>query len=140
MYSKILIPVDGREGAWRAIRVATQASKICDGEIILLHVEEPSSELLSGSGKRSVDDQKSEDGKKPIQPLNDYLDTENNPQRLLVKRGIVPDTIVRVAHQEGCDLIAMFTDGPKTLGEVIFGSTTQRVLKGIDIDLLSVRK
>lgn len=23
MYSKILIPVDGREGAWRAIRVAT---------------------------------------------------------------------------------------------------------------------
>ena len=27
MYSKILIPVDGREGAWRAIRVATQASK-----------------------------------------------------------------------------------------------------------------
>ncbi len=62
MYSKLLIPVDGREGAWRAIRVATQASKICDGEIILLHVEEPSSELLSGSGKRSVDDLKSDDG------------------------------------------------------------------------------
>lgn len=34
----------------------------------------------------------------------------------------------------------MFTDGPQSLGEVIFGSTTQRVLKGIDIDLLSVRK
>ena len=135
MYSKILIPVDGREGAWRAIRVATQASKICDGEIILLHVEEPSSELLSGSGKRSVDDLKSEDGMKRIQPVNDYLDSVKIPHRLLVKRGIVPDTIVRVAH-----LIAMFTDGPKTLGEVIFGSTTQRVLKGIDIDLLSVRK
>ena len=44
------------------------------------------------------------------------------------------------SHQEGCDLIAMFTDGPQSLGEVIFGSTTQRVLKGIDIDLLSVRK
>lgn len=140
MYSKILIPVDGREGAWRAIRVATQASKICDGEIILLHVEEPSSELLSGNGKRSVDDLKSEDGMKRIQPVNDYLDSVKIPHRLLVKRGIVPDTIVRVAHQEGCDLIAMFTDGPKTLGEVIFGSTTQRVLKGIDIDLLSVRK
>lgn len=140
MYSKILIPVDGREGAWRAIRVATQASKICDGEIILLHVEEPSSELLSGRGKRSVDDLKSEDGMKRIQPVNDYLDSVKIPHRLLVKRGIVPDTIVRVAHQEGCDLIAMFTDDPKTLGEVIFGSTTQRVLKGIDIDLLSVRK
>ena len=140
MYSKILIPVDGREGAWRAIRVATQASKICDGEIILLHVEEPSSELLSGSGKRSVDALKSEDGMKRIQPVNDYLDSVKIPHRLLVKRGIVPDTIVRVAHQEGCDLIAMFTAGPKTLGEVIFGSTTQRVLKGIDIALLSVRK
>ena len=134
MYSKILIPVDGREGAWRAIRVATQASKICDGEIILLHVEEPSSELLSGSGKKSVDDMKR------IQPVNDYLDSVKIPHRLLVKRGIVPDTIIRVAHQEGCDLIAMFTDGPQSLGEVIFGSTTQRVLKGIDIDLLSVRK
>ena len=120
--------------------MATQASKICDGEIILLHVEEPSSELLSGSGKKSVDDLKSEDGMKRIQPVNDYLDSVKIPHRLLVKRGIVPDTIVRVAHQEGCDLIAMFTDGPKTLGEVIFGSTTQRVLKGIDIDLLSVRK
>ena len=140
MYSKILIPVDGREGAWRAIRVATQASKICDGEIILLHVEEPSSELLSGSGKMSVDDMKSEDGLKRIQPVNDYLDSVKIPHRLLVKRGIVPDTIIRVAHQEGCDLIAMFTDGPQSLGEVIFGSTTQRVLKGIDIDLLSVRK
>ena len=132
MYSKILIPVDGREGAWRAIRVATQASKICDGEIILLHVEEPSSELLS--------DMKSEDGLKRIQPVNYYLDSVKIPHRLLVKRGIVPDTIIRVAHQEGCDLIAMFTDGPQSLGEVIFGSTTQRVLKGIDIDLLSVRK
>lgn len=140
MYSKILIPVDGREGAWRAIRVATQASKICDGEIILLHVEEPSSELLSGSGKKSVDDMKSEDGLNRIQPVNDYLDSVKIPHRLLVKRGIVPDTIIRVAHQEGCDLIAMFTDGPQSLGEVIFGSTTQRVLKGIDIDLLSVRK
>ena len=140
MYSKILIPVDGREGAWRAIRVATQASKICDGEIILLHVEEPSSELLSGSGKKSVDDMKSEAGLKRIQPVNDYLDSVKIPHRLLVKRGIVPDTIIRVAHQEGCDLIAMFTDGPQSLGEVIFGSTTQRVLKGIDIDLLSVRK
>lgn len=140
MYSKILIPVDGREGAWRAIRVATQASKICDGEIILLHVEEPSSELLSGSSKKSVDDMKSEDGLKRIQPVNDYLDSVKIPHRLLVKRGIVPDTIIRVAHQEGCDLIAMFTDGPQSLGEVIFGSTTQRVLKGIDIDLLSVRK
>ena len=140
MYSKILIPVDGREGAWRAIRVATQASKICDGEIILLHVEEPSSELLSGSRKKSVDDMKSEDGLKRIQPVNDYLDSVKIPHRLLVKRGIVPDTIIRVAHQEGCDLIAMFTDGPQSLGEVIFGSTTQRVLKGIDIDLLSVRK
>ena len=140
MYSKILIPVDGREGAWRAIRVATQASKICDGEIILLHVEEPSSELLSGSDKKSVDDMKSEDGLKRIQPVNDYLDSVKIPHRLLVKRGIVPDTIIRVAHQEGCDLIAMFTDGPQSLGEVIFGSTTQRVLKGIDIDLLSVRK
>lgn len=140
MYSKILIPVDGREGAWRAIRVATQASKICDGEIILLHGEEPSSERLSGSGKTSVDDMKSEDGLKRIQPVNDYLDSVKIPHRLLVKRGIVPDTIIRVAHQEGCDLIAMFTDGPQSLGEVIFGSTTQRVLKGIDIDLLSVRK
>ena len=140
MYNKILLPVDGREGAWRAIRVATQACKICDGEIILLHVEEASSELLSGSGKKSVDGDKSADGLQRIQPVNDYLDSQHIKHRLLVERGIISDTIIRVAHQEGCDLIAMFTDGAKSLGDVLFGSTTQRVLKGIDIDLLSVRK
>ena len=54
MYNKILIPVEGREGAWRAIRSSTQAVPLLaeGGEILLLHVEAPGSQLVAGEDRK----------------------------------------------------------------------------------------
>ena len=42
MYNKILIPVEGREGAWRAIRSSTQAVPLlAEGGEILRRIQCP---------------------------------------------------------------------------------------------------
>jgi len=142
MYKKILIPVEGREGAWRAIRSTTQAVPLLaeDGEILLLPVEEPRSQLVSGDDRKQLKEADETHGKSRLQPVKDFLDSKKVKYSLLVRNGVIADTIVRTAHEENADLIVMFTDGVQNLSELVFGSITQRVLKNIDIDLLSVRK
>lgn len=140
MYKKILLPVDGREGAWRAIRAATQAAKICSGEILLLHVEPPVSQLISGKERKALNEEFEMHGKGNLQPVHEFLLSKNIPHRLIVCNGSIADSIVKTAHDESVDLIVMFTDGVSNLSEMVFGSITQRVIKDIDIDLLSIRK
>lgn len=140
MYHKILIPVDGREGAWRAIRAATQASTLCDDEVILLHVEPPIPRLISGEDRKQLGQKNNEDALARIQPVCDFLNSKNIKNRVIFSNGNIAEGIIKAAHEENVDLITMFTDGEQGLSEMIFGSTTQKVLRGIDIDLLSVRK
>ena len=142
MYNKILIPVEGREGAWRAIRSSTQAVPLLaeGGEILLLHVEAPGSQLVAGEDRKKQKEEDEAHGKSRLQPVKDFLESRNVKYRLLVRNGVIADTIVKTAHEEDADLIVMFTDGVQNISELVFGSITQRVLKNTDIDLLSVRK
>lgn len=142
MYSKILIPVDGKEGAWRAIRAATQAADLCtaDGEIVLLHVEPAVSQLISGRDRNSIKDNELKDGQARLKPVDDFLNSRNIRHHLEVTHGSIADSIIRVAHEVNAEIIVMFTDGVEGLSDIVLGSITQRVLKDTDIDLLSVRK
>lgn len=142
MYSKILIPVDGKEGAWRAIRAAHQAADLCtpDAEIVLLHVEPAISQLITGDDRVELKKKHLADGEERLKPVDDFLNSRNIKHRLVVTHGNIAPSIIRVAHDESADVVVMFTDGVEGISDVVFGSITEQVLKEIDIDLLSVRK
>ena len=41
MFKKILIPVDGSEGSWRALSTAVQLGKKFDSELMIVNVIQP---------------------------------------------------------------------------------------------------
>lgn len=60
--------------------------------------------------------------------------------RYIVREGLAANTIVTVGHEEGVDMIVMYTDGRDGLADMLIGSITERVLRNTDIPLLAVRR
>ena len=72
--------------------------------------------------------------------LADALKKEGVACRYIVREGLAADTIVTVGHEEGVDMIVMYTDGRDGLADMLIGSITERVLRNTDIPLLAVRR
>ncbi len=52
--------------------------------------------------------------------------------------GHPPEQIVKTAEEQGCDLIAMTSHGHRLLGDLLFGSTIDRVRHGTRVPILAV--
>jgi universal stress protein A len=53
--------------------------------------------------------------------------------------GDPPSEILKTAHEEGCDLIAMTTHGHRLIGDLLFGSTITAVRHRATVPVLLVR-
>lgn len=139
MFKRVLLPVSGKTHCERSGKALAKAKSICKGEIILLHVCEPVAQIVGGEAREELLRQHHEDGLAIMGPLIERLQTENIPFHARVEDGTPAETIVKIADEEKVDLIVMFTDGRDDLGDVFFGSITERVLRNTGIDLLAVR-
>ncbi len=54
------------------------------------------------------------------------------------EEGDVSNTIINYAQQNDADLVAMTTEGPQGILDVIRGSTTERVMRGIHCPLIAI--
>lgn len=140
MYNKILLPIANKKACQRALKAAQKAAVLCDGEILLLHVEGESSSLIGGAAHRELLKEHDADSLKTLEPIISFLEEKGIKHRIVFGNGVIADTIVRVAAEENVDAIVMFTDGVQTISEMVFGSITQQVLCDIDCDLVSVRR
>jgi len=61
------------------------------------------------------------------------------PAEAVLLVGEPADGIVRLAHETGADLIAMSTHGHRFLGDLIYGSTANRVRHTVQVPVLLVR-
>lgn len=139
MYKKVLLPVSGKSDGQRAIKAMKKAVELCDGEIILLHVTEPISQVLTGEARAEIEKENSAHGLTLLCPVIEELEIAKAHFHARVEAGTPADTIVRVADEEKADLIVMFTDGRDGLEDMLLGSITERVLRNTDVDLLAVR-
>ena len=55
-----------------------------------------------------------------------------------LRSGDVPETILTAASERAADMIVMTTNGRDTLGQVLRGSTTERVLRAAKCPVLAV--
>jgi len=110
------------------------------GEIILLHVTEALPNLVGGAAHTELERSNTAKAETLLSPLVEGLKKEGVACRCLVREGLVADTIVTVGHEEGVDMIVMYTDGRDGLADMLVGSITERVLRNTDIPLLAVRR
>ncbi len=140
MYQKILVPVSAKHSGARANKALAHAAKICEGEIVLLHVAESVSNFVGGETRKERQQAIEIESLAMLAPMLEELDEAGIRHRTRVKPGMVTEVIVDVAQEEGVDLIVLFTDGRDSLKDLLFGSITERVLHMTDLPVLVVRK
>jgi nucleotide-binding universal stress UspA family protein len=134
---KILVPLDGSEGAEAALRIVCDLAHQSGATIVLLSVV---------NGHVSPDVGPADTELLPIQDAKSYLETAR--EHLLcdlanvvttVWRGAPAAAIIRAAETYGADLIVMTTHGRTGRQREMFGSVADAVLRGAPMQVLVVR-
>lgn len=138
MYKKIILPTDGSEYSTREILRATKLLAE-DGEVIILSV---ATELRKTAFHRTKDIEKLnqesiEEAEEYVQAMKEGFDDSVNV-RTEVRVGFPSDEIIKLAEEEGADLIIIASSGKSGLHRFIIGSVAENVLKNSEIDVLLV--
>jgi len=138
MYKKILVTLENSRADQTLLpHVATLAGKV-GAELLLLHVAD-------GWAARNFDQLKLAESEE-MRADSTYLEKTAAELRAtglqvdtLLALGNPPNEIVRVAAKSGCDLIAMASHGHKFIGDLVHGSTIDKVRHNTHVPLLVVR-
>jgi len=138
MYRKILAALDNSRADDSLVPHIATLARLLHSEILLVHVAD-------GWVARNYDQLKlaeSQEMKEDLAYLEGIAVTLRK-QGLAVSTtlalGNPPEEILRVAREEACDLIAMTTHGHRLLGDIVHGSTIEKVRHSSHIPLLIVR-
>ena len=128
---KILVPVDGSDGAIRAVdHVIRQAKSQSGVEVHVLNVQIP---ILSGHAKMFISEQQlkdyyREEANAALKSAQERLTQANVPYTHHVSVGHIADTIARYAKESGIDHIVMGTRGMGAISEFVLGSVASKVI------------
>jgi nucleotide-binding universal stress UspA family protein len=137
MFQRILLAVDGSEHSFRAVPVAGDLARRCDGEVIVLHVREH--EVTWGA---DIDIETDREAMKLVDDVVRQLKEQETNVRgevVRVPRGNAPKAIVDIAHRESVGLIVMGTRGLSDWGRLLMGSVADKVMHLADCPVLVVR-
>ena len=141
MYNRILVPVENRETDQTILRHVRQLAKLVNARLTLVHVAD-------GWAARNYDRfglQESEEMKqdrKYLSELSRELESEGYEVNTILLMGDPATEIIKLAKAEPIDLIAMTTHGHRLVGDLLLGSTADKVRHEVDVPvlLLKVRK
>ena len=141
MYTRILVPVENRQSDQTILRHIRQLAKLTQAKLTLVHVAD-------GWAARNFDRfdlQESEEMKQDRQYLADLsgeLRAEGYEVDAILALGDPATEIIKLARAQPIDLIAMSTHGHRLVGDLLLGSTADKVRHQVDVPvlLLKVRK
>jgi nucleotide-binding universal stress UspA family protein len=138
MYRRILVAVENSAADRTILAHVAQLARITGAELLLVHVAD-------GWAARHFDQLKLRESEE-MKTDREYLDHLAGE---LVAQGLAADTrlamgdpateLIRVAGEEGVDLIAMSTHGHRFLADVIHGTTADRVRHLVKVPVLLLK-
>lgn len=138
MYRKILVAVEHSAADRTILTHVTALARLTSAELLLVHVAD-------GWAARNFDRlqlRESEEMKADRQYLDDLqaeLGTLGLTVRTHLAMGDPASELVRVAEEQGVDLVAMSTHGHRFLSDVIHGATADRVRHLLKVPVLLLR-
>lgn len=138
MYRRILVALENDKADTSLLPHVSELAKVVGAELILLHVAD-------GWAARNFDQLKLVESEE-IKADRAYLDSTAARLRekglrveTALAMGNPPQEILKVSVAQGCDLIAMASHGHKLIGDLVHGSTIEKVRHNTAIPLLVVR-
>jgi nucleotide-binding universal stress UspA family protein len=138
MYNRILVPVENRETDQTILRHIRQLAKLVNARLTLVHVAD-------GWAARNYDRfglQESEEMKQDRQYLAELsreLESEGYEVNTILLMGDPATEIIKLAKAEPIDLIAMTTHGHRLVGDLLLGSTADKVRHEVDVPVLLLK-
>ncbi len=127
MYSTVLIALDGSKNAEKVLPCVEPVLKASKAKALLLQVLPPGGETMEAAAQAYLKDISSRLSRKKIQAAGEIV------------RGDAAVAIVRAAEDRKVDLVAFTSHGQGGLGQWVFGSVAQKILRGCPRPLLVVR-
>lgn len=137
MYTKILVALENGEADERLLPHVGQLARQVGAELLLLHVAD-------GWAARNFEQLKLTESAEMIADYA-YLAARAEEMRAtglrvttLLALGNPPNEIARIATESQCDLIALASHGHKLIGDLVHGSTIDKVRHNTTVPLLIV--
>jgi len=137
MYKKILVALENGEADKRLLPHVSELARQVGAELLLLHVAD-------GWAARNYEQLNLTESAE-MKADGEYLGQKAVELRALgltvgttLALGNPPNEIIRIAAQSGCDLIALASHGHKLIGDIVYGSTIDKVRHNTTIPLLVV--
>lgn len=137
MYKKILIALGHMSSDAPLLAHVRELARVSSSAVLLVHVAD-------GWAARNFDQLKLAESeeikadKAYLQEQTEAFHREGLRAEWLLAMGNPPQEILREAAAQGCDLIGFATHGHKAVGDVIFGSTIEKVRHNTTIPLLII--
>ena len=138
MYHRILVPVENRKTDQTILRHIRQLAKLTHAKLTLVHVAD-------GWAARNFERfelQESEEMKqdrKYLAELSSELESEGYEVNTILLMGDPATEIIKLARAEPIDLIAMTTHGHRLVGDLLLGSTADKVRHEVDVPVLLLK-
>ncbi len=137
----ILFPTDFTEASVKVLPYATYLADKLGAKLMVLFVVEELSKYANfyvpHSALDNLEAELMESARKKMESfVEDYF--EGFPVETMIRRGDVPEEIIKVAEEKEIDLIVMGTHGRKGLEKVLLGSVAERVVKGAPCPVMTV--
>lgn len=151
LIQRILCPTDFSATSANAFHYADRLAQALGAELVVVHSQDaPSPRGISGHAHAAdpqldVPDAGAEEEDRPTDPhIREQLDAvHRSPQELPLKRvfheGPAGDVICWLAQHQKCDLIVIGAHGRSGLTHLLFGSTTEYVLRHARCPVLAIR-
>ena len=137
MYTKILVALENGPADERLLPHVSQLARLDGAEMMLLHVAD-------GWAARNFEQLTLAESDE-MKADRDYLDGTATALRAtglkvdtVLALGNPPNQIVKIAADSGCDLIALASHGHKLIGDILHGSTIDKVRHNTGIPMLVV--
>ncbi len=141
MYKKILLAVDGSEGAKKAVSQGVKFAKKIDAKVMAVYVIDTSTfvSLPETFVWESAEGLLKEEGRKVLRNVRETGKRQNIKIETLIREGSPAKEIVESASQEKADLIILGTASRTGLDRFLLGSVSEKVLRTADRPVLVVR-
>ena len=142
MFKHILLPTDGSDLSTRAVRAGINLAKSVAARVTVVHATTPfdASQMLTQQMKelaRELEERAKSDAARALEPAKDAAREAGVACDVLHQVSDSPsEEIIKVATEQGCDLILMASHGRRGISALLLGSETAKVLTHSKVPVL----
>jgi nucleotide-binding universal stress UspA family protein len=138
MYNSILVPVENRETDQTILRHIRSLAKLTHARLTLLHVADGWAARNYERFKLQESEEMKQD-REYLAALSEELRAEGYEVNAVLAMGDPATEIIKLAKAGPIDLIAMTTHGHRLVGDLLLGSTADKVRHEVDVPVLLLK-